>query len=240
MGIYIPARPVGLLTQLFRYPVYAVMDAFQSPTSHVLHERLKGAARLCEYAIAKKCLRQGANPNITAENGMPLIVFAASHAQAPLLRALLDAGADVNAMSRHGWTPLRAAADNGDESTTRLLLDNGADVNARAPDSQTALFDAAEAGHTRVVRLLLDRGADPTLTLYGRTAQDVAHDKNHDDIERLLAAATPPPAAQSPATIAVAGATPSFNRATGSGIVTSQSISVNRPLVLKSGAAAMP
>ncbi len=240
MELTIPARPIGLISQLWAYPLAVLADARHPPTSSTLHERLNRAARLCQYAMAKRCLSQGANPNLKNAKGSPLVVAAAFYGQRTLLRALADAGADLNATENYGWTALSCAAEKGDENIVRFLLDRGADVNAKGDTGRTALIEAADAGHTGTVRLLLDRGADPSLaSCYGDTALGIAQKKYYDDIARLIAAAMPPPAAPPPAASPSAPAAQPFNVSSApSAVATAQAINISRPLTLKAQAGA--
>ncbi len=84
------------------------------------------------------------------------------------------------------------AAFAGQVSEVRRLLEEGANVNAKRENGMTALMGASLAGHQEVVELLLAREADVDAKVYffgrsgGATAYDLASQKEHRDIMKLL------------------------------------------------------
>jgi ankyrin repeat protein len=84
------------------------------------------------------------------------------------------------------------AAFDGQASEVKRLLDEGANVNAKRENGMTALMGASLAGYQEVVELLLARGAEVDARVYffgrggGATAYDLASQKEHRDIMRLL------------------------------------------------------
>ena len=89
-----------------------------------------------DVRIAKILLDAGANPNVTARNGMTPLHKAVSTSDAQFVRALVDAHADPNtvAESPNGgrFTPLHAAAYLGDIDIVKILLEGGADPEIEA------------------------------------------------------------------------------------------------------------
>ena len=67
-----------------------------------------------------------------------------------------------------------------------MLLERGADVNKARDDGATPLFLASHIGHVEVVRMLLEQGADIQLSWRDRTPLQIAREKNHTKIIRLL------------------------------------------------------
>jgi ankyrin repeat protein len=116
-------------------------------------------------------LAAGADPRASASSGFtPLIAAANCHANAPVVKLLLDRGADANQASPTGTTAL-LLAPGSDSDTVKLLLDRGANVRARNAAGATALHVAASRGDVDSARLLLDAGADPNVrdVALGRT-----------------------------------------------------------------------
>ena len=101
--------------------------------------------------------------NVKAQNiaGLNALMFASSHGNVEIVRALLARGADVNAQSaatvappvRHGaialgkLTPIMLAVNSGSPETVRLLLKAGADANAQDVRGMTPLMLAIATDH---------------------------------------------------------------------------------------------
>lgn len=72
------------------------------------------------------------------------------------------------------------------------LISVGADVNAKAAHGVTALACAAAWGYYEVVKLLLNSDADAAVVdVMGDTAADMAEQRGHDEVERLIRAHMP-------------------------------------------------
>ena len=88
-------------------------------------------------------------------------------------------------------TPLHIAAYNNKIEAVAALISHGADVNAREEDGETPLMRASRWGRAKIVEALLDAGADKELKATsgpreGKTALDVARDKNKGDVVAVL------------------------------------------------------
>jgi len=91
--------------------------------------------------------------------------------------------------------PLLGCCCQGDRlEEVRALLDKGEAVDASTRFGTTALWMASEGGHQDVVKELLRRGARPTARARrGRenhSAMDIASDKRHAEVVRLLGVAS--------------------------------------------------
>jgi ankyrin repeat protein len=108
------------------------------------------------------------------------------------VKVLAAKGEDVNAQDHAGRTALMFAVINMHTDAVSALLDLGADVNVRARDGGTALMLAASCGDEGLTRLLLDKGADVSgrYVATGKTAADLAAEKGHAAIVKLLDRAT--------------------------------------------------
>jgi ankyrin repeat protein len=107
-------------------------------------------------------IKSPSDANRLSPSGVPLLMQAALHADASILKLLLDRGANPNKANPLGATALHWAA--GDPAKVALLLAAGADPNAKSNLGRTPLLIAAStAGNAASLRLLLDKGADPKL-----------------------------------------------------------------------------
>lgn len=94
----------------------------------------------------------------------------------------------LDCRDREGNTPLHLAASKGKLDSAKVLVSAGAQVDARSNDGRTALHRAAANGDRRMVEMFLDVGADPTISDFdlGRSAFDVARDKGHKEVVKIL------------------------------------------------------
>jgi hypothetical protein len=135
-------------------------------------------------------LDHGLRPNLRNEQGDSLLMLAAYHGHAAVVRALLDAGANPELRNDRGQSPLAGAAYKGHAEVVRLLLDHGAEVDAQGPDGRTALMTAAMFNRTALVDLLLARGAQPGLRdAAGWRAEDAALHMGAEEAAAQLRAA---------------------------------------------------
>lgn len=128
-----------------------------------------------------------------APDGFHPLGLAAFFRHREVLHLLIARGADVAAPARNALavTALHSAVASDaapvDLAIVEALLDAGAPVNVPHLGGGTPLHTAAFTGDAAVARLLLARGADPMArTDDGKTAVDVARERGHEDLARLL------------------------------------------------------
>ena len=78
----------------------------------------------------------GAPANLTDPSGNTLLMLAAYHGHAGLVRELARRGADVDRLNDRGQSPLAGAVFKGDDDVVRMLLDLGADPEAGTPTAR--------------------------------------------------------------------------------------------------------
>jgi len=132
--------------------------------------------------------------NSVAPDGYSPLGLAAFFKRREIVGYLLEAGADPRIASRQGgFTPLHSAVatDAGavDIEIVRMLLNKGADPNARSQSGSTPLHTVAFTGDRESLDLLRKHGADPAIKNNdGKTATQVATERGHQDVARILAA----------------------------------------------------
>jgi ankyrin repeat protein len=142
-----------------------------------------GSGKLTSLEFVKELVALGAKVNLQHKQGVtnrgvlgrtaatPFLA-AASTADVPLMKTLLDLGADPTVPNARRTTPLMAAAgvgvgapeeapgtEPGVLEAVEFLVKLGADVNAVDDDNETAMHGAAYRNHPKVVQLLADKGA---------------------------------------------------------------------------------
>ena len=150
--------------------------------------------------VVQLLLKNGADVKaISCADATPLF-WACARGYLDMVKVLVDNGAKVNgrATMRMTWGPsildnwsnLHMAAHAGHADVVEYLLDNGADIHARCTrgdEGLTPLHMAARNGRVNAVKVLLVKGADASLKSEGgRTALDLAKEKNHTEIVELL------------------------------------------------------
>jgi ankyrin repeat protein len=142
-----------------------------------------GSGKVTSLEFVKAMVAHGANVNLPLKKsvsnrgvlstaGATPFLAAASTADLPLMRTLLEAGADPRIPNAQGTMPLMAATGVGvgapEEApgtepevleAVPFLLGLGADINAVDKKGETAMHGAAYRNHPKVVQLLADKGA---------------------------------------------------------------------------------
>ena len=107
---------------------------------------IKGLVEVCKRLIAR-------DADVNKPGWTPLH-YAASGAQAPVMRLLLDNYAYIDAASPNGSTPLMLAAMYGSTSAVKLLLESGADPTLKNTLALSAIDFARQAGQTDSVEVI--------------------------------------------------------------------------------------
>jgi ankyrin repeat protein len=109
-----------------------------------------GATTLAEFVnedgfatYIEKILKAGANPNITANDGMSPLIQACADKKLDEVTILLEHGADINyAIPDTKTTAFLMGASQGSLAICEILVKNGADVNALDSQGKNALISA--------------------------------------------------------------------------------------------------
>lgn len=115
------------------------------------------AVKFDDVSAVRKALAQGADPNATDPQGMPLIVLAAREKSDNVAKALMaDPKTNIEKVDAAGENAMMLAALNGDTDLVKALIDKGAEVNKKG---WSPLHYAAANGNDDIVKLLLDHSA---------------------------------------------------------------------------------
>ena len=122
-------------------------------------------------------------------NGWTAVMIAAAKGFDGVVKQLvLEGNADVWRADAYQWTPLMRAIDNRHQSVIDYML--GLDqpvLDAVNENGATALHVAVEKGDAYTVSLLIERGINTDIRdNVGRTALDIAVDRNDSPIAELL------------------------------------------------------
>ncbi|GKZ35819.1 hypothetical protein AbraIFM66950_006617 [Aspergillus brasiliensis] len=162
------------------YPsVYAGMSALELAASRG-HER----------AVVFLLDEAKVDANAADAWGMTALQRAAEKGHTSVVRALLRRQADPRLVDHRQLTAFHHAAATGNVDTITALWEAtpALDINARGLDGMTPLMMAACQGRVNAVRKIIGLSADVTLKNdKGWTALDLAQDRGHVEIERILA-----------------------------------------------------
>jgi ankyrin repeat protein len=109
----------------------------------------------------KKIIEEGADINMTDNDGDSPLHRACLSSREQAVSFLISHGATVNSRSNNGQSPLHYAAYAGNNKIVKLLIEAGADINMMSIHGQTPLNRAVHKGHASTVTLLLNEGAIP-------------------------------------------------------------------------------
>jgi uncharacterized protein len=115
------------------------------------------AVKFDDINEVNKQLAKGMDPNLTDDQGMPLLVLAAREKSDKVAEALVaNPKTDIEIQDKAGENAMMLAALNGDMPMVQLLISKDAEVNKKG---WAPLHYAAANGHDDVVKLLLDHSA---------------------------------------------------------------------------------
>ncbi|CAD6455667.1 20a2f0fb-2a8f-48cd-889f-8d0aaf85cea1 [Sclerotinia trifoliorum] len=109
------------------------------PEAIAFATRMYDAARNGDIEIFEQALPAGLPANMTNEKGDSLIMLAAYHGHAPLVRLLLQHGADPNSLNDRGQSPLAGAVFKGETEVVEALLEGNADPDHGSPSAKRAI-----------------------------------------------------------------------------------------------------
>uniref|UniRef100_A0A8C8SMG2 Notch receptor 3 n=1 Tax=Pelusios castaneus TaxID=367368 RepID=A0A8C8SMG2_9SAUR len=120
-------------------------------------------------------------------DGSTALILAARLAVEGMVEELIACHADVNAVDELGKSALHWAAAVNNVEATIALLKNGANKDMQDSKEETPLFLAAREGSYEAAKILLDHFANREITDHmDRLPRDIAQDRMHHDIVRLL------------------------------------------------------
>jgi uncharacterized protein len=138
---------------------------------------------------AVRLVRERADVNAAAADGMSALAWAAHKDDTELAELLIRAGANVNAANEYGVTALSLACINGSAPMVERLIAAGANPNvAQKASGETPLMTASRTGNVAVVRMLLAAGADVNAreSRRGQNALMWATNRGHADVAMAL------------------------------------------------------
>lgn len=134
------------------YPV--TRDKRIEDGTHPVYECLEIEDENKQLAKIEELVAKGESVTFLDSSCNSLLLWAARHGRARLVKFLLDQGMDINKAELHRMTPLSNACKNGHLEVVKTLLDNGAKMDSKS------IQCACANGHLEVVRILLDRGSE--------------------------------------------------------------------------------
>ncbi|KAK1767492.1 ankyrin repeat-containing domain protein [Phialemonium atrogriseum] len=105
------------------------------PEAIALAGRMYDAARSGDVAIFQQALPAGLPPNMTNEKGDSLLMLAAYHGHADLVKLLMEHGADPNRLNDKGQSPIAGAVFKQEDAVIEALLGGGADPDYGVPSA---------------------------------------------------------------------------------------------------------
>ena len=126
-------------------------------------------------------------------DGTTPLILAARLAIEGVVEELIQAEADINASDESGKSALHWAASVNNVDAVNTLLAHGANRDAQDLKDETPLFLACREGSYQAAKALLDHCANRDIMDHmDRLPKDVAQERLHEDIVRLLEEHIPP------------------------------------------------
>ncbi|KAH8595184.1 ankyrin repeat-containing domain protein [Bisporella sp. PMI_857] len=104
-----------------------------------LATRMFNAARDGQLDVFQQALPAGLPSNLTNDKGDTLVMLAAYHGHAPLVKLLIQHGADPNKINDRGQSPLAGAVFKAEPDVIEALLEGGADPDLGRPSAMEAV-----------------------------------------------------------------------------------------------------
>ncbi|KAM4057917.1 ankyrin repeats (3 copies) domain-containing protein [Hirsutella rhossiliensis] len=120
-----------------------------SPEVLALAARMYDAARRGDLPVFQQALPAGLPPNMRNEKGDTLLMLAAYHGHADLVRLLMEHGADPNRLNDRGQSPLAGAVFKNEEAVIEALLEGGADPEHGSPSALQCVETFNQGGKWR-------------------------------------------------------------------------------------------
>ena len=134
-----------------------------------------GNSRLTDCLIKNR-----ANVNARNDIGQTALMIGAQKGHKSTVKQLIAGGADVNAVDKEGRNAIACATSIGDfPEVISTLAVCGTDYNRQDVHGLTPLMRAALMGFSESVGILRTLGADETVEFKGKTAYELAAQKNH-------------------------------------------------------------
>jgi len=126
-------------------------------------------------------------------DGTTPLILAARLAIEGIVEELIQSDADINASDENGKSALHWAASVNNVDAVNTLLAHGANRDAQDHKDETPLFLSTREGSYQAAKALLDHCANRDITDHmDRLPRDVAQERLHHDIVRLLEEHIPP------------------------------------------------
>jgi ankyrin repeat protein len=109
-----------------------------------------------DAALVKSLLDEGADIN-AKDDGLTLLMKAATEGYLKTAKLLIDKKADIDAKTNEGSTALMAASMAGYTKIVELLVKAGANIKAKNNMGYTAEMYANEKGYTNITQVLRQR-----------------------------------------------------------------------------------
>jgi len=127
------------------------------PASAAPADTMIKAVKFDDVKEVKKQLANGMDPNMTDNQGIPLLVIAAREKSDKVVAALIDnPKTNIEILDKAGENAMMMAALNGDIDIVKQLIAKDAEVNKKG---WAPLHYAAANGNDDIVKLLLDHDA---------------------------------------------------------------------------------